>query len=149
LGRLDHGAYCRPDLFTKASQKGAYHTVRDCGVYTDTLTHDPWVLDMLIHTLGVQRIAMGSDYPYPLGEMDPFAESDGKPKKVYPGHMIEYLPSNDSQRAAAWEHFHWLPRENADGVRSLPRLTDAQKNQLLHLTAKEWLGFSPAKPRAA
>jgi aminocarboxymuconate-semialdehyde decarboxylase len=137
LGRLEHGVYCRPDLFGQASQMGPYQTVKDCGVYTDTLTHDPWVLQMLIQTLGTQRIAMGSDYPYPLGEMDPNGA-----KGIYPGHMIEHMPASDRDRAAAWEHFHWLPRDNADGARSLPLLTDDQKNQLLHGTAKEWLGFA-------
>jgi aminocarboxymuconate-semialdehyde decarboxylase len=136
LGRFEHGAYCRPDLFSQASQVSPHHTVSECGVYTDSLTHDPWVLQMLIQTLGTQRIAMGSDYPYPLGEMDPFTA-----RRIYPGHMIEHLPTSDRDSAAAWEHFHWLPRGNADGARRLPLLTYAQKNQLLCGTAKEWLGY--------
>jgi aminocarboxymuconate-semialdehyde decarboxylase len=153
LGRLEHGAYCRPDLFATASQKNAYQTVAECAVYTDTLTHDPWVLQMLIQTLGTHRIAMGSDYPYPLGEVEPFdaiTRQDVKgspcpyrvPKRIHPGHMIEHLPASDRDMAAAWEHFHWLPRDNADGPRRLPVLTETQKKQLLHGTAKEWLGFA-------
>jgi hypothetical protein len=137
LGRLEHGAYCRPDLFRQASRKSPYQTVQECGIYTDTLTHDPWVLALLVHALGTHRIAMGSDYPYPLGEMD-----HGKGEKgIYPGHMIEHLPASTADMASAWQHFHWLPRENADGPRSLPHLTDAQKKQILCGTAKEWLGW--------
>jgi aminocarboxymuconate-semialdehyde decarboxylase len=147
LGRLEHGAYCRPELFGHSAQKSPYQTVKQCGVYTDTLTHDPWVLQMLIQMLGTHRIAMGSDYPYPLGELDPFEKDNpcphGIPKGIYPGHMIEHLPASDRDIAAAWEYFHWLPRDNADGARSLPQLTDAQKNQLQHGTAKEWLGYTP------
>jgi aminocarboxymuconate-semialdehyde decarboxylase len=154
LGRLEHGAYCRPDLFRLASPMSPYQTVRDCGVYVDTLTHDPWVLEMLIHTLGTNRVAMGSDYPYPLGEMDPFhariGHDDngnpcpyGVPKGIYPGHMIEHLPETPTDMAAAWQHFHWLPGENADGSRCLPCLSDAQKKQLLYKTAQVWLGCAP------
>ncbi len=86
LGRLDHGAYCRPDLFEKASQKSPLDTVRDCAVYTDSLVHHPAVLKMLVEIFGAGRIAMGSDYPYPLGEMDPIGK-----KGIYPGYMIEHL----------------------------------------------------------
>lgn len=94
LGRLAHGAYCRPDLFKDASQLDPVATVKKCGVYTDSLVHGPWVLKMLIDLLGVERIAMGSDYPYPLGELD------GTPSKgIYPGSMIENLEGiTDAQR---------------------------------------------------
>jgi aminocarboxymuconate-semialdehyde decarboxylase len=143
LGRLEHGAYSRPDLFRRPASKSPYETVQECGVYVDTLTHDPWVLEMLIQALGTQRIAMGSDYPYPLGEMDtPGAMTRGGISKgIYPGHMIEHLPESENDLASAWQHFHWLARENADGRRRLPCLTEAQKNQLLYKTAQEWLGY--------
>jgi aminocarboxymuconate-semialdehyde decarboxylase len=138
LGRMEHGAYCRPDLFADAALKSPYQTVKECSVYIDSLTHDPWVLQMLIQALGTHRIAMGSDYPYPLGEMD----SVGTGKGIYPGHMIEHLPTSDRESDVALQHFHWLPRDNADGPRPLPLLTEAQKTQLLRGTAKEWLGYT-------
>ncbi len=137
LGRLAHGAYCRPDLFKDASQKTPQDTVHDCGVYTDSLTHDPFVLGMLVDVLGAGRIAMGSDYPYPLGEVDPFTA-----KKIYPGHMIEHLPENDAAQDAAWKHFGWLPRDNVDGKRNLPCVSVAQKQRMLSGTAKEWLAWN-------
>lgn len=136
LGRLEHGAYCRADLFKNASKKDAYHTVRDCAVYTDSLTHDPFVLKMLIDTLGVNRIAMGSDYPYPLGELD----TVGK-KNIYPGYMIQHLPETKEALQAAWKHFHWMPKDNADGARELPCLSKTQKARMLSGTAKEWLAW--------
>ena len=55
--------------------------------------------------------------------------------------MIEHLPESAGDMASAWQHFHWLPRDNADGPCSLPLLTAAQKKQLLSGTAKEWLGY--------
>lgn len=151
LGRMAHGAYCRPDLFVGAARQTPYETIAQCGVYTDALTHDPWALAMLVEVFGARRIAMGSDYPYPLGEMDPFItgidpQCNACPyptaKGIYPGHMVEHLPSsfNDqSEQESAWRHFPWLNRGNADGPRFLPCLTDAQKQSILSETAKEWL----------
>ena len=86
LGRLTHGAACRPDLFKNASPLDPYETVKKCGVYVDSLVHDANVLSMLIAQMGAERIAMGSDYPYPLGEMD------------YPGKLIEHLDITPAQR---------------------------------------------------
>ncbi len=137
LGRLEHGAYCRPDLFVGASHKNVYRTIRECGVYVDALTHNPWTLMMLMKTLGVNRIAMGSDYPYPLGEM-----GAGGDKGIYPGHMIEHLPENDEHMEAAWQHFHWFSRETADGARHLPYLSSERKERMLSGTAKEWLAWN-------
>lgn len=153
IGRLEHGAYCRPDLFTNRSQLDPYETVRQCGVYSDSLTHSPWGFETLMHTIGVSRIAMGSDYPYPLGEIDPFHAATlldmkdnkspyAKTKGIYPGHMIEHLPSSPADMETAWGHFHWIPRADAGGdARKLPFLTDTQKQRILSGTAKEWLGI--------
>lgn len=154
LGRLEHGAYCRPDLFAEASDMDPYQTVQDCGVYTDTLTHNPWVLEMLVRTMGAKRVALGSDYPYPLGEIDPFDADSGldpkgnacpypRTKGIYPGHMIEHLPTDDGEAERAWDHFNWLPRKNPSGEdRRLPCLDDKRKQRILSGTAKAWLGIS-------
>lgn len=154
LGRLEHGAYCRPDLFGEESQKDPYQTLRDCGVYTDSLVHSPFAFGMLLETLGAERIATGSDYPYPLGEMDPFDAVTGKDplgsdcpyqrqKNIYPGHMVEYLPAPDADMEQAWKHFSWIDGKNTAGQpRNLPCLTDGQRRRILSGTAKEWLGFA-------
>jgi aminocarboxymuconate-semialdehyde decarboxylase len=142
LGRLEHGAYCRPDLFRNASELSPYDTVQSAGVYVDALTHDPWVLEMLIQMLGTRRIAMGSDYPYPLGEMDTATSETVDPvRRIYPGHMIRHLPESLEEMDEAWQHFHWLARETSDGSRNLPLISARQKQQLLSETAKEWLNW--------
>jgi aminocarboxymuconate-semialdehyde decarboxylase len=51
------------------------------------VVHSAEVLDMLLAIFGAERIAMGSDYPYPLGELDMRGD-----KKIYPGHLIQYHP---------------------------------------------------------
>ena len=107
---------------------------------------------MLVDILGSKRIAVGSDFPYPLGEVDPFDCSsllDPKgnrcpythSKKIYPGHMVEHLPSTEAQQEEAWKHFNWLPKANSDGSRSLPILSNQQKENILFRTGREWLGF--------
>jgi hypothetical protein len=142
LGRLEHGSYCRPDLFRDASPVTPYDTVQTTGVYADALTHDPWVLDMLIQMLGTRRVAMGSDYPYPLGEMDIVPANSSDPvRNIYPGHMILNLPESLDEMENAWQHFHWLTRTTADGPRSLPIISATQKRQLLSETAQEWLNW--------
>jgi aminocarboxymuconate-semialdehyde decarboxylase len=146
LGRLEHGPYCRPDLFPEASKLDPFATIRQCGVYTDSLTHSPWALSLLVQMMGAGRVAMGSDYPYPLGETDPFG-ADGRDalgnacpypqgKRIHPGHMIENLPEPGGDMAASCASFPWL---HAD---ELPVLTAAQKDSILHKTAKEWLGLA-------
>lgn len=157
IGRMEHGAYCRPDIFEERSALDPYRTVRECMVYTDSLTHSPWAFETLLHTIGAGRIAMGSDYPYPLGEIDPFDPQTGKDpkgnqcpyeqtKNIYPGHMIECLPGTETDMNLAWQSFPWIPHKDASGFdRELPRLTNTQRQQMLSETAKEWLGFQKAK----
>ena len=39
-------------------------------VYVDSLVHDPDMLQILVKKFGEDRIMLGSDYPFPLGEID-------------------------------------------------------------------------------
>ena len=39
--------------------------------YVDSLVHDPDALRLLLNLFGPQRVALGSDYPFPLGEAHP------------------------------------------------------------------------------
>ena len=39
--------------------------------YVDSLVHEPAVLDYMINLFGADCIALGSDYPFPLGEDNP------------------------------------------------------------------------------
>jgi aminocarboxymuconate-semialdehyde decarboxylase len=137
IGRMEHGSYVRPDLFKERDSMNLYDLVRACGVYTDSLVHSPFAFQALLGLMGAGRIAMGSDYPYPLGEMDPLGQ-----KGVYPGHMIEHLPGTDDDMGAAWAHFPWIGDKAADGApRDLPRVTEEQRRRMLAGTAKEWLGY--------
>ncbi len=45
--------------------------------WVDSLTHDPDLLRRLIALFGANRIALGSDYPFPLGEDRPGTMIEG------------------------------------------------------------------------
>ena len=71
VGRVAHGFDVRPDLcavdnpVTPRAYLGRF--------YLDSLVHDPDALRFLIKLVGAERIALGSDYPFPLGEAKPGA----------------------------------------------------------------------------
>ena len=45
---------------------------RRCGtIYVDTILHDPRVLRFVIDMIGSDRIMMGSDMPFPIGDTEP------------------------------------------------------------------------------
>jgi aminocarboxymuconate-semialdehyde decarboxylase len=67
IGRIEHGFECRPDLvaidnnINPRSYLGKF--------WVDSITHDPLVLEYVIKLQGSKRITLGSDYPFPLGDM--------------------------------------------------------------------------------
>ena len=40
-------------------------------IYTDTILHDVRVLNFVIEMMGTERLMMGSDMPFPIGDMEP------------------------------------------------------------------------------
>jgi aminocarboxymuconate-semialdehyde decarboxylase len=69
IGRIGHGYEVRPDLCAVACSK---HPRDFLGkFYLDSLVHDADALRQLIRLVGHERVALGSDYPFPLGEQEP------------------------------------------------------------------------------
>jgi aminocarboxymuconate-semialdehyde decarboxylase len=66
IGRIEHGYQVRPDLCAIDNQVNPRDYLGK--FYLDTLVHDEKVLQYLIDLFGANRIAVGSDYPFPLGE---------------------------------------------------------------------------------
>lgn len=68
-GRVAHGFKVRPDLCATDCSKNPkeYHGK----FWTDSLVHDPNALKLLIETVGMDKIVLGTDYPFPLGELEP------------------------------------------------------------------------------
>lgn len=98
IGRIEHGFNTRPDLCAVDNNINPREYLDK--FYLDTLVHDKKVLEYLVDLMGPEKLCLGSDYPFPLGEH-------------VPGKLIEESAFNDSV-----------------------------KQQLLALTAFEWLGVS-------
>ena len=82
IGRIEQGFVSRPDLVAidnKANPRDYLGRI-----YFDSLVHDADALRYLIKLVGAERIALGSDYPFPLGE-------------AHPGQLIESMDDLPAQ----------------------------------------------------
>lgn len=100
IGRIEHGFKVRPDLVAV-----------DCDVnprdyfgriFFDSLVHSSEMLEYLIDLAGADHVALGTDYPFPLGELAP-------------GSLIDSMNLEESVRE---ELFHgaalrWLATEKS------------------------------------
>jgi aminocarboxymuconate-semialdehyde decarboxylase len=69
LGRIEHGFKVRPDL---CAVDNPHNPRKYLGrMYFDSLVHDAATLEYLVQLVGADQIALGTDYPFPLGELEP------------------------------------------------------------------------------
>lgn len=71
LGRWEHGFRERPDLCQTMTKESPRESIRR--VWFDSLVHDPEALRLLLSVAGPGKVALGTDYPFPLGELQPGA----------------------------------------------------------------------------
>ena len=69
IGRIEHGFDSRPDLVAVDNKINPRKYLGK--FWLDSLTHDTPMLDYIIKLVGANRVALGSDYPFPLGENEP------------------------------------------------------------------------------
>jgi len=69
LGRIRHGFHSRPDLCAIDCQIDPNKFLEQ--IYFDSLTHDREQLEYMVKILPINKIILGSDYPFPLGEQIP------------------------------------------------------------------------------
>ncbi len=69
IGRIEHGFKVRPDLCAIDNNVNPRDYLGR--FYVDSIVHDPDVLRYLIKLIGAERICLGTDYPFPLGELEP------------------------------------------------------------------------------
>ena len=74
IGRIEHGFNVRPDLVAIDNCINPRNYLNK--FWLDSLVHDENALHYLLNLMGNEKICMGSDYPFPLGEH-------------YPGKLIE------------------------------------------------------------
>jgi aminocarboxymuconate-semialdehyde decarboxylase len=65
LGRLDNAWHRRPDVLGTSEHPPSHYVDR---LHVDTAVFDERPLRLLVDTFGSERVMLGSDYPYPLGE---------------------------------------------------------------------------------
>jgi aminocarboxymuconate-semialdehyde decarboxylase len=68
LGRIQHGFDCRPDLVAidnNVSPKSYLNKF-----WIDSVTHDPLMLEYVLKLVASNRITLGTDYPFPLGDLE-------------------------------------------------------------------------------
>ncbi len=69
IGRIEHGWRMRPDLVAVDNPVNPREYLGK--FYVDSVVHDPVALRNLLEVVGKNRVAMGTDYPFPLGEQKP------------------------------------------------------------------------------
>ncbi len=69
LGRIEHGFHARPDLVAVNNKTNPSAYIGR--FFVDSLVHDPDFLRYMMKLMGARSIALGSDYPFPLGEDRP------------------------------------------------------------------------------
>ena len=95
IGRLEHGFLARPDLVAHRNP----HPPRNylSRMYVDSLVHDAENLKYLLQLFGEKQIALGTDYPFPLGELKPgelitsLGLSAQTQQRLYSGTALEWL----------------------------------------------------------
>jgi len=95
IGRIEHGFNMRPDLV-------ATDNFRNPREYLKRLYFDSWVADdralrYLLDVCGSERVMLGTDYPFPLGEQVPgegierLALDEHERARLYHGTALEWL----------------------------------------------------------
>jgi aminocarboxymuconate-semialdehyde decarboxylase len=69
IGRIAHGFDVRPDLC--AIDNPIRPTEYLGKFWLDSLVHDHEMLNHIIKLMGSEKVALGTDYPFPLGELEP------------------------------------------------------------------------------
>lgn len=71
IGRIEHGFNMRPDLVATDNPRNPRDYLQQ--LYFDSWVADPRALQYLLDTVGNDRVMLGTDYPFPLGEQEPGA----------------------------------------------------------------------------
>jgi aminocarboxymuconate-semialdehyde decarboxylase len=69
LGRIEHGFNVRPDLVAVDNPVSPKDYIGK--FWVDSLVHDRKAMQYLLEAIGEDKICLGSDYPFPLGEHKP------------------------------------------------------------------------------
>lgn len=68
IGRIEHGFQCRPDLVAIDNPVNPRKYIGK--FWVDSVTHDSLMFEYVLKLQGSNRIVLGSDYPFPLGDLE-------------------------------------------------------------------------------
>jgi len=68
IGRIEHGFACRPDLVAIDNNVNPRNYIGK--FWVDSITHDPLMLEYVLKMQGSKKVMLGSDYPFPLGDLE-------------------------------------------------------------------------------
>lgn len=68
IGRIKQGFDCRPDLVAIDNPKDPVGYLGK--FWVDSITHDAMMLRYVLKLQGSKRVTLGSDYPFPLGDLE-------------------------------------------------------------------------------
>jgi aminocarboxymuconate-semialdehyde decarboxylase len=91
IGRIEHGFNVRPDLVAVDNNVNPKDYLGD--FWLDSLVHDDKMLEYIIELVGEDKVALGTDYPFPLGELEPGKLINDRP---YPNNVKEKLLSTNA-----------------------------------------------------
>lgn len=85
FGRIVHGFHCRPDLVAIDNPTSPEKYIGN--IWFDSLVHNEASLRYLLDFAGKNKVALGSDYPFPLGE-------------EVPGNLIHSMKLSPAEKAS-------------------------------------------------
>ena len=77
IGRFEHGHTVRPDTAAVTRSKPLEMFQR---FYFDALTHSPQAIRHLLYVVGSERVVIGTDSPFDMGEEDPVGRLEAVPR---------------------------------------------------------------------
>jgi aminocarboxymuconate-semialdehyde decarboxylase len=95
IGRIQHGFDCRPDLVAIDNPINPKNYLGK--FWVDSVTHDSLMLEYVLKLQGSKRVMLGSDYPFPLGDLEigKFIDEMNLPKKtkedIFANAALEWL----------------------------------------------------------
>jgi len=95
IGRIEHGFRMRPDLVATDNKRAPSEYFPR--LYFDSCVHDPRALQYLLDIAGDDRVMLGTDYPFPLGEQRPGETIEAlkldapQQQRVFHGAALEWL----------------------------------------------------------
>ncbi|MDN5924532.1 MAG: amidohydrolase, partial [Xanthomonadales bacterium] len=95
IGRIEHGFRMRPDLVAIDNARNPRDYLPR--LFFDSCVHDPQAMQYLLDVVGNDRVMLGTDYPFPLGEqelghaIDAMAFDKQQKARLFHGAALEWL----------------------------------------------------------